>query len=104
MSAADWTYVMDDSTLHEGEMAAVYPLGVNVVLARVEGAAFALSGACAHMACPMFMGRLDGYTITCPCHDWRYDLRTGRLLDAPELGLAVFPVKSETGKLYVKLG
>jgi 3-phenylpropionate/trans-cinnamate dioxygenase ferredoxin subunit len=55
------------------------------------------------MACPLFTGKLSGFTITCPCHDWRFDVRTGKFLDAPELGIAVFPVKSEAGKVFVKI-
>jgi len=85
-------------------MAPVYPLGVNVFLARVGGAVYAVSGKCAHMACPLFMGRLEGYTVVCPCHDWRFDVRTGRFLDAPELALTVYPTKLEAGKLSVSLG
>jgi 3-phenylpropionate/trans-cinnamate dioxygenase ferredoxin subunit len=94
---------MDDLALLEGRMAPVYPLGINVVLARVEGMIYAVSGTCAHMACPLFTGKLSGYTIACPCHDWRFDIRTGKFLDAPELGVAVFPVKSEAGKVFVKI-
>src|SRR5271157_1722144 len=103
ISALNWTYVLDDAVLPEGHMAPVFPLGVNVVLARVGGAAYAVSGKCAHMACPLSAGRLEGYTIICPCHDWRFDVRTGRFLDAPELGLRVYPTKLEAGKLYVSL-
>jgi len=98
-----WTYVLDDSTLPEGHMTVVFPLGVNVVLARVEGSIYAISGKCTHMACPLFAGKLDGYTITCPCHDWRFDIRTGEFLDAAELGLEVYSVKSKTGKVYIEL-
>ena len=103
-AAHNWTQVADDIALLEGHMAPVYPLGVNVVLARVGGAVYAVSGTCAHMACPLFMGRLEGYSIVCPCHDWRFDVRTGRFLNAPELGLAVYPTKLEAGKLFVNLG
>jgi 3-phenylpropionate/trans-cinnamate dioxygenase ferredoxin subunit len=98
-----WTYVMDDAALPEGGMAPVYPLGVNVVIARVEGAVYAVAGKCAHMACSLFMGVLDGYTLTCPCHDWRFDIRTGRFLDAHELGLSVYPTQVVDGKLYVSV-
>jgi len=101
-TAHGWTQVLDDIALLEGRMAPVYPLGVNVVLARVGGAVYAVSGTCAHMACPLFMGRLEGYTIVCSCHDWR--VRTGRFLNAPELGLTVYPTKLEAGKLFVSLG
>ena len=104
MSVNAWMYVLDDASLQEGQMAPVYPLGVNIVLARVSGAVYAVSGACVHMACPVFMGRLEGYTITCPCHDWRFDVRTGKFIDAPELGLKAYPTKSEEGRLFVNLG
>ena len=102
--APDWNYVLDDSALLEGRMAPGYPLGVNVLLARVGGRVYAVSGKCVHMACPLFMGRLEGHTIVCPCHDWRFDIRTGRFLNAPELGLTVYPTKLEAGKLFVNLG
>jgi 3-phenylpropionate/trans-cinnamate dioxygenase ferredoxin subunit len=98
-----WTYVMEEKELAEGDMAPVYPLGVNVVIARIGGEVYAVSGKCAHMACPLFSGTLQGHTLICPCHDWRFDIRTGRFLDAPELGLAVYPAKSELGKLFVSV-
>ena len=103
MSAMNWIYVLDDAALLEGHMTPTYPLGVNVVLARVGGVVYAVSGKCVHMACPLFTGKLNGYTITCPCHDWRFDIRTGKFLDAPELSLAVYPTKSEAGKVFVNL-
>ena len=95
---------MEESALPEGGMAAVYPLGVHVVLARAGGTVYAVAGKCAHMACPLFMGMLDGYTLTCPCHDWRFDIRTGRFLDAPELAISVYPVKCEASQLFVHIG
>jgi len=103
MSAMNWKYVLDDTALSEGKMAPVYPMGVNVVLARIGGVVYAVSGKCAHMACPLFTGKLDDFTITCPCHDWRFDIRTGRFLDAPEIGIAIYSTKSEDGKVFVNL-
>ena len=103
MSEMNWIYVSDDAALLEGHMTPTYPLGVNVVLARVGGVVYAVSGTCVHMACPLFTGKLNGYTITCPCHDWRFDIRTGKFLDATELGLAVYSIKSEGGKVYVNI-
>jgi len=101
--SSSWVPVLEDGALPEGHMLPVYPQGVNVVLARVGGTVYAISGSCAHMACPLFMGRLDGYNIVCPCHDWRFDVRTGKFLDAPELGVAVYATKLEAGKLCVSL-
>lgn len=100
----NWIDVMDEGKLSEGGMSPVYPLGVNIVMARVGGIVYAVEGKCSHMACPLFMGVLDGYVLTCPCHDWRFDIRTGKFADAPEIGLTVYPVKSESGRLFVGLG
>jgi nitrite reductase/ring-hydroxylating ferredoxin subunit len=99
----DWTYVLDDAALPEGTIAPVYPAGVNIVITRVDGAVYAVSGRCAHMACPLSLATLSGHTLTCSCHDWRFDVRTGRFLDAPELGVATYAVKSEAGKLFIGL-
>ena len=39
----------------------------------------------------------------CPCHDWRFDVRSGEFLDAPELRIATFATKVEDGKVLVEL-
>lgn len=99
----DWIYATDESDLKEGDMIPAYPLGVHILLARVDHSVYALSGKCIHMACPLFMGILKGDILTCPCHDWRYNVRTGEFLDATELTLEKYALKSENGKLYVLL-
>jgi nitrite reductase/ring-hydroxylating ferredoxin subunit len=101
--ATRWIPMMDDASLPEGGLRAAYPLGLNVVVARVAGAVYAVSGACPHLGCPLFTGRLSGGVLTCPCHDWRFDVRTGEFLDAPELRLRVYPVRSEEGRLFIGL-
>lgn len=103
MAEKGWIYAMDDASLPEGGMAAVYPLGVNIVVARVNGVAYALEGKCAHMGCPLFCGTLAGAVLTCPCHDWRYDIRTGEFIDAAELRLKVYSTRSENGRLFISL-
>jgi len=103
MKVVNWTYVLDDKVLLENHMMPTYPMGVNVLLARVDGVVYATSGMCVHMACPLFTGKMEGYIVSCPCHDWRFDIRTGKFLDAPELGLVIYSTKSEDGRLFIKL-
>jgi len=98
-----WIYVADDGALTDGGMMPVYPLGVHVLLAKTGGLVYALSGKCAHMACPLYTGTLEGDILTCPCHDWRFNIRTGEFLDARELRVETYQTKSENGKLFVKL-
>ncbi len=95
---------MDEAALPEGKMTPVYPSGVNVLMARVGGAVYALEGKCAHMGCPLFNGMLEGVILTCPCHDWRFNIRTGEFIDAPELRLKMYQTRTEDGKLFVSLG
>ena len=103
MDGNGWIVVSDDAVLAEGSMMPVYPLGINILLARVDGSVYALSGKCAHMACPLYSGTLKGDILTCPCHDWRFNIRTGEFLDATELRLENYQTKSENGKLFVML-
>jgi len=99
----NWTYVMDEVVLQEGTVTPVYPLGVNTLLTRINGQVYALNGSCPHMGCPLFMGTLAGAILTCPCHDWRFDLRTGQFPDAQEIRLKVYRTRSDDGKLYVNI-
>jgi len=99
-----WVPTIDDTKVREGAYAAVFPMGLGVLLVRVGGDLFAIANKCAHMGCPLEGGKLDGHVLTCPCHDWRFDVRTGALLDAPELAVATFPLKVEDGKIHVRVG
>ena len=103
MIEKDWIYVMDESSLPDGSMSAVYPKGVNVLLAKVQGKIYALDGKCAHMGCPLFFGSLSGHTLTCPCHDWRFNIMTGEFIDTKQLKLKVYAARAENGKLFVNL-
>ncbi len=72
-------------------------------MARVNGSVYALEGKCAHMGCPLFCGTLAGGILTCPCHDWRFNIKTGEFIDAAELRLKVYSTQAQNGKLFVNL-
>ena len=95
--------VIDEKELQEGKMKLVRVEGKPVLFIRQAGKIYVIDDRCPHMGCKFSGGTLDGNVVICPCHDWRFDIRTGRFLDAPELGLAVYSVKAEAGKLFVAL-
>jgi nitrite reductase/ring-hydroxylating ferredoxin subunit len=95
VSGPHWVPTIDDSKVRDGAYVPVYPRGVGVLLVRTDGELFAIANKCAHMACPLEGGRLEGDVITCPCHDWRFDVR--------ELRIATFSTKVEDGKILVEL-
>lgn len=104
MSDLSWVATVDDAKVREGKPVAVYPKGVSILLVRLGEELHALANKCAHMGCPLEGGLLDGAVLTCPCHDWRFDVRSGRFLEAPELGMVSYATRIEDGKVLVALG
>ncbi|HTY75558.1 MAG TPA: Rieske (2Fe-2S) protein [Candidatus Nanoarchaeia archaeon] len=95
--------VLDESALPEDSMKLVTVEGVPVLLIKVYGQIFAIDNRCPHMSCGFSGGALEGYTIICPCHDWRFDLRTGEYEEEKEMTLVKYEWKIEAGKIWVKL-
>ena len=56
-------------------------LGKRVAIFRTEGGGItALEMSCKHQGADLTAGKLEGGTVTCPRHGWRYDLATGHCL------------------------
>jgi 3-phenylpropionate/trans-cinnamate dioxygenase ferredoxin subunit len=95
--------VLDEKELKDDSMKLVSAEGIPVLLVKVHGQIFAIDNRCPHMSCGFSGGSLDGYVIICPCHDWRFDLRTGEYEEEKEITLTKFEWKIESGKIWVKL-
>ncbi len=64
---------------------------------------FALRDACPHKQGPLSQGIVAGHTVTCPLHNWKIDLESGEAL-APDEGCTnVYPVKVESGVVFLQL-
>jgi 3-phenylpropionate/trans-cinnamate dioxygenase ferredoxin subunit len=94
---------LDVSALRDDWPTAVYPKGVGILLIKRGSTIHAVRNACAHLGCPLEAGSLDGDVLTCPCHDWRFDIRSGAMIDAPELGLPTYRTRIDDGKVLVEL-
>jgi len=94
--------VLRENELNEGSMTVVSVQGVSILLVKLMGQIFAVSNRCPHMGCSLGGGTLDGYIITCPCHDWRFDLRTGEFQEAKEITLTTFEWRIESGKICIR--
>ena len=95
--------VLDESALKDGSMKLVDADGVPVLLVKVWGQVFAIDNRCPHMRCGFSGGTLDGYFIVCPCHEWRFDLRSGEYQVYKEFVLVKYEWKIEAGKIWIKL-
>jgi nitrite reductase/ring-hydroxylating ferredoxin subunit len=82
-TSTDWTAVLDDAALEDGQMRCVEADGTQVMLARSAGILYALSNRCSHRGGPLHEGRLENGTVTCPWHDSVFDVRDGSLVHGP---------------------
>ncbi len=100
-SQSSWVFVIEEKKLQENSVNLVFPKGRSVLVIKKAGQIYAISNKCAHMACALGGGTLEDYTIQCPCHDWRYDIRTGEFLDAKEIKLPTYQWRVVNGKLLI---
>ncbi len=49
-----------------------------MALYLIEGEVLCAAAFCPHLEGPLFEGTLSGATVTCPWHQWRFDLRSGQ--------------------------
>jgi nitrite reductase/ring-hydroxylating ferredoxin subunit len=73
-----------------GQMRVFDVAGIKVNIASVGGQLHAFDDTCTHRACSLASGKLDGTTVTCPCHGSQFDVTTGEVLRGP----AEQPVRS----------
>ena len=51
--------------------------GKAVGVFNVDGKFYAINDVCGHRGGPLGEGELDGTTVICPWHGWRYNVTTG---------------------------
>ena len=90
--------------LPPGRAAEVTVAGQAIALFNVSGAFYALSGRCPHRGGPLGEGFLDGSQVSCPWHNYTFDVTTGTNVVSPDLTVPRYEVKVENGQVYVRLG
>jgi nitrite reductase/ring-hydroxylating ferredoxin subunit len=72
------------------EMRVFEVAGTKVNVANVLGQLYAFDDTCTHKGCSLAQGKLEGTTVTCPCHGSQFDVTSGAVLRGP----AERPVRS----------
>jgi 3-phenylpropionate/trans-cinnamate dioxygenase ferredoxin component len=52
-----------------------------ILLVHVEGSFYAIDNRCTHLGGSLFEGNLDGFSVVCPRHGSRFDVRNGKLIE-----------------------
>jgi nitrite reductase (NADH) small subunit len=73
-----------------------------IAVFRTEDGWRALEGRCPHAGGPLADGIVTERCVTCPLHGWRFDLETGRALNA-DARVEVYEVLERDGELWLAL-
>ncbi|MDY0387671.1 MAG: Rieske (2Fe-2S) protein [Methanolobus sp.] len=99
-----WIFAIKENELADDEKKALSLEGDKVLIIRKNGLFFVMSNKCPHMECPLSKGTLEHYVLKCPCHDWRFDIRNGKFLDAKEIKVPIYETKLMDDNVFVNMG
>ena len=63
---------------------------------------FAASNTCPHRGGPLVEGIVHGQSVTCPLHNWVFDLNTGQA-QGEDARIATYPVRLEAGRILLDM-
>ncbi|ETA49599.1 nitrite reductase small subunit NirD [Ponticoccus alexandrii] len=62
---------------------------------------FAASNTCPHKGGPLSEGIVHGRQVTCPLHNWVFDLETGEAQGADRGRIATYPLRIVQGRILI---
>ena len=92
-----------ESELAEGHMKAVRVKGKPILLVRQGGEVYGVSNLCPHMGCSFGGGILKDFLVMCPCHGWKFNIRTGEYIENKQTALQAYRCKVENGKIFIEI-
>jgi len=97
----DWVSIAEESAVAADAGATFFVDDVEVAVFRSEGNLFAIEGKCPHKGASLGNGAIDGCAVTCPWHDWKFDLKTGEGLTNPSSPVASLAVRITEGSIEI---
>ncbi|MEM9828356.1 MAG: nitrite reductase small subunit NirD [Planctomycetota bacterium] len=77
----------------DGRMVAVFRRGTQW---------YAIDDLCPHMGASLAEGYVEGNTVACPWHAWRFRIDDGKWEDNPRVSVECFEVKVEDDQVWVR--
>jgi len=75
--------------------------GCVAVFRTADDRVFALEDRCPHKGGPLSEGIVHGTSVTCPLHNWVFDMNSGVAQGADEGTVRTFPVRVEGGRVLI---
>jgi len=99
----DWIFAGALSDFPEGAVRSMELGGQKVIVFRDGSSITCFQNACAHLGFPIDDGEVENSIITCPYHQFQYDLASGECLTAPEVQLQPHAVRVVGTKVEVRI-
>jgi nitrite reductase (NADH) small subunit len=77
------------------------PAGKIAVFRTAENQVYAIENRCPHKGGPLSEGIVHGDSVTCPLHNWVFDLATGEAQGADEGQVRTFAVNVVDGRIFM---
>lgn len=82
-----------------------------ILIANVNGDYSAIDSVCTHFGGDLSQGILEGNVLTCPRHQAKFDVTTGRVIAPPNVGpynpkienLKAYSIKIEKETIFIKI-
>ena len=100
-SAPTWHDVAPVTALTDGETAYFDCDGRNLFVFKNGAVLKVYDSRCPHEVTDIPHLALAGTKLTCPKHEWAFDIETGRCIDKGDRPLNEFPHKVEEGRMWV---
>jgi nitrite reductase (NADH) small subunit len=79
------------------------PAGCIALFRTADDEVYALDDRCPHKGGPLSQGIVHDRSVTCPLHNWVFDLATGQAKAPDEGRVATLPLRCEDGRLLLDL-
>lgn len=99
----DFVTVAKVGEIEEGQGQAFPVNGRMVAVFNCGGEYFAINDFCPHMGASLASGYLEGETVICPWHAWRFRVTDGCWMDNPKIKTENYPLRIVDGEIQVSV-
>jgi nitrite reductase (NADH) small subunit len=104
MAMSDWIDIGSINAIRRrGARCVTTPDGKIAVFRTQEDSVYAIENRCPHRHGPLSEGIVHGASVTCPLHNWVFDLATGKALGADEGQVRTYTVQVVDGRIFIAL-
>jgi cell fate regulator YaaT (PSP1 superfamily)/nitrite reductase/ring-hydroxylating ferredoxin subunit len=98
-----WIFLAKKSEIEQGKGIVADLGGPKIAVFNIDGIYHGISNECGHQGGPLGEGKLEGFSVTCPWHQWKFDVTTGGCLSVAGSSVRKYEVAAAGDDLFVKV-